>query len=122
MYLPKGKTKKKTEKKGMTKTEIFAKIKEAAEDYELNVTEYNGRMEIRGTWTNIIINEKMDFENFKRDEKEITAGFTADCSICRMGGNTTSDDLFAAAEEIRKAAALTESINGKKYSCIYRMD
>lgn len=33
----------------MTKTEIFVKIKETAEDYGLEAAEYNGRMEIRGT-------------------------------------------------------------------------
>ena len=106
----------------MTKTEIFAKIREAAEDYGLEAAEYRGRMEIRGTWTDIIISEKMDFGSFKRDAKEMTASFTADCSICRMGGNTTPDDLFKAADEIRKAATLTEFINGKNYSCIYKMD
>lgn len=106
----------------MTKAEIFAKIKEAAEDYGLAAAEYNGRMEIRGTWTNIFINEKMDFGSFNREKKEMTASFTADCSICRMGGNTTPDDLFKAADEIRKAATLTEFINGKNYSCIYKMD
>lgn len=106
----------------MTRTEIFAKIKEAAEDYGLEAAEYSGRIEIRGTWTDIIISEKMDFGSFKRDAKEMTASFTADCSICRMGGNTTPDDLFKAADEIRKAATLTEFINGKNYSCIYKMD
>ena len=92
----------------MTKTEIFAKIKEAAENYGLEAAEYSGRMEIRGTWTDIIISEKMDFGSFKRDAKEMTASFTA--------------DLFKAADEIRKAATLTEFINGKNYSCIYKMD
>lgn len=106
----------------MTKTEIFARIKEAAEDYGLEAAEYNGRMEIRETWTDIIISENMDFGNFKREEKEMTASFTAECSICRMGGNTTPDDLFKAADEIRKTATLTEFINRKNYSCIYKMD
>ena len=106
----------------MTKTEIFVKIKEAAEDYGLETAEYSGRMEIRGIWTDIIISEKMDFGSFKRDAKEMTVSFKADCSICRMGGNTTPDDLFKAADEIRKAATLTEFINGKNYSCIYKMD
>ncbi len=106
----------------MTKTEVFAKIKEAAEDYGLEAAEYNGRMEIRGTWTDIIISEKMDFGSFNREEKEMTASFTADCSICRMGGNTTPDDLFKAADEIRKAATLTEFINRKNYSYIYKVD
>lgn len=106
----------------MTKTEIFEKIKAAAEKKGLEAVEYNGRMEIKGTWTNTIIEEQMDFGSFNREKKEVTASFTAACSICRMGGNTTPDDLFKAADEIQRAAALTESINGEKYSCIYKMD
>ena len=51
------------------------------------------------------------------EERTVTSKVSMRASISRMGGNPTTDELFAVADEIRRGASMVESFNGFEMEC-----
>lgn len=59
-------------------------------------------------YANVIFSDHWDFD---LETMTCTIKITAQARVCRMGGNDTYDDLMRAAEQIKKAAYLAQTVN-----------
>lgn len=93
----------------MTRAEINATIDALAKANGFTTKDsYNGFREIRAENLNFFTQADT---TFNMEERCITTKVTMRVSISRMGGNPTTDELFAVANEIQHGAAVVETIN-----------
>ena len=71
------------------------------------------------SWVNFTAHEDNDWSQIA--ERKVTTEITFSASIAQMGGNPTVEELFKAADAIRRAAELVEELNSQKlqYVVIY---
>ena len=51
------------------------------------------------------------------EERTVTSKVSMRVSISRMGGNPTTDELFAVADEIRRGASIVDCFNAYEFEC-----
>lgn len=99
----------------MKKNEMKALIEKTAAEYgfETEQTTWGEMPQIKQTKESYVRIEIRDFwVGFDVETKTAQIGVEITCSVCRMGGAATPQELMAAAEEIRRAAELTEKLQG----------
>lgn len=101
----------------MTRQEINNIIKEKAEAYGF---EADTNRRIYGiqqrNYISIQFFETSDLERTDWEEKIGWMNIEVKASICRMGGETTPDELLAAAEEIKRGAELARELQKRNLS------
>jgi len=98
----------------MTKKEIAGVIESKAAEYGFKMRETSaGWMseQTDNTFARVEIFAKDNSEKTSWEDRKIWLDIEAAGSICRMGGNTTPEELLKAADEIAGAAKFTGEIN-----------
>lgn len=104
---------KKQEENRMEKNEMKALIEKAAAEYgfETEQTTWSEMPQIKRTNESYVSIDIRDFwVGFDAETKTAKRAIEVNCSVCRMGGAATPQELMAAAEEIRRGAELTEKL------------
>ena len=97
----------------MTKTEAIKKIEGTITKYgfESYMDSHSQLPQIKEDLSiSIYIREQIDFEACDFEKRVATFKIEISSSICRMGGNPKPEELFKAADEIRRGAELTEEL------------
>ena len=97
----------------MTKNEMKALIEKTAAEYgfETESVTWSEMPQIKRTTESYVsIDIRTFWTGFDFETKEATTSIDVTCSVCRMGGSATPDELLAAAEEIRRGAELTKKL------------
>ena len=105
----------------MTKQEIAEIINSKATEYGFKLRETSiGWMteQTDNTFARVEIFDKTNHEKTRWEDRKVWLDIEAAGSICRMGGNTTPEELLKAADEIARAAKFTAEIESMKLSYI----
>ena len=105
----------------MTKQEIAEIIESKAAKYGFQMRKVSlGWMTPQGdnTFARVEIFAKDNSEKTCWEERRVWVDIKAEGSICRMGGNTTPEQLLKAADEITRAARMVEEIQNMNLSYI----
>lgn len=102
----------------MNRTDALNKIIEAAEKrgfktgfyskgYDLWIEPKEGEKYI-----SFIISDRLDADRCDFENHIVACHFEVKASVCRMGGEPTTEELLMAAEQIKQGALLTKELKG----------
>ncbi len=108
------------EGKEMTRTQALERITAKAEAMGLKSGEYNGSTWVSVTgqpgYSHITITEKIDSERCDYKNGVFAGHFEISAEVSRMGGAPTAEELFEAAEQIKKAAEFVKACEEEGFS------
>ena len=105
----------------MTKKEIAGIIESKAAEYGFTIERHTmswSTCQTRESRIRIDILEKDNSEKTNWDDHKVWIDIKASGSICRMGGDDTTEELLQAADEIARGAKFAAEINSMNLSYI----